>query len=65
MFGPPASAPQARPLTADRLFESLLKRGLIIRQLKSYKLPHLLRVSVGNMDENRALIKAMLELIYG
>lgn len=57
--------PQNSPLSPDELFDALLRRGLIIRQLKSYKLPHLLRISVGNMDENRALIKEMRELLNG
>lgn len=55
--------PAASPLSPDGLFEALLRRGIIIRQLKSYELPHLLRISVGNMEENRALISAMQELI--
>jgi histidinol-phosphate aminotransferase len=55
--------PQNSPLDADGLFEALLKRGIIIRQLKSYNLPWLLRISVGNKDENHALITAMLKLL--
>lgn len=61
MFG----LPQNVSLSPDELFDALLRRGIIIRQLKSYKLPHLLRISVGSMDENRTLVKEMREILYG
>lgn len=61
MFG----LPQGSPLDTDGLFNALLRRGIIIRQLKSYRLPHLLRVSVGNRHENEAFIKAIGELLHG
>jgi histidinol-phosphate aminotransferase len=51
MFEPPASG-----LTAQAVFERLLRRGVIIRPLKSYGLPGFLRVSVGSMEENRELV---------
>ncbi|MDL2285212.1 histidinol-phosphate transaminase [Desulfovibrio sp. OttesenSCG-928-F07] len=57
--------PQASAAAADAMFEALLKRGLIIRQLKSYKLPQMLRISVGNADENKALITAMRAILQG
>jgi histidinol-phosphate aminotransferase len=40
----------------DRVFQALLRRGLIVRAMRSYKLPEWLRVSVGTMDQNRLLI---------
>ena len=46
-------------LGAQDCFEALLRRGIIIRPLKSYNLPEHLRVSVGNKDENRAFLAAM------
>lgn len=48
---------------AERLFDELLRRGIIIRPLKSYGLPDLLRVSVGNPDENAAFLKAVGEIV--
>lgn len=60
MFGLPKNS----PLSPDELFNALLKRGIIIRQLKSYKLSQLLRISVGNMDENKMLLAAMRELLH-
>lgn len=61
MFG----LPETSPLSPDALFEALLRRGLILRQLKSYRLPQFLRVSVGNAQENRVLIAALRELLHG
>lgn len=61
MFG----LPENTSFSADGLFDALLRRGIIIRQLKSYDLPELLRVSVGNAEENRALTSAMRELLNG
>ncbi len=59
MVGLPADA----KLDADGLFGALLRRGIIIRQLKSYGLPQLLRISVGNEHENREFVKAVHELL--
>jgi histidinol-phosphate aminotransferase len=51
------------PLPALELFEALLKRGLIVRALKSYGLPHLLRVSIGNDEENALFLAAVQDII--
>lgn len=51
------------PTDATDLFEALLRRGIIIRPLKSYGLPQHLRVSVGNADENRRFIEACKEIL--
>jgi histidinol-phosphate aminotransferase len=58
MFEPPASGP-----AAQAVFERLLRRGIIIRPLKSYGLPGFLRVSVGNMEENRVFALALEEIL--
>lgn len=58
MFQPPEGG-----LDALALFEELLKRGIIIRPLKSYGLPHLLRVSIGAPEENSAFLAACKELL--
>ena len=47
---------------AQTVFEELLKRGIIIRPLKSYGLPELLRVSIGTEHENKAVIKGLKEI---
>lgn len=57
MFGPPAG------VAAAGFFEALLAKGYIIRPLKSYDLPHLLRVSVGTEEENTGFLKACREVL--
>lgn len=51
------------PVPALELFEALLKRGIIVRALKSYGLPELLRVSIGNDEENAMFLAAMQDAI--
>ena len=53
------SANEGFARTAAACFEALLRRGIIIRPLKSYSLPEHLRVSVGSDEENRAFLEAM------
>jgi histidinol-phosphate aminotransferase len=40
----------------DAVFRTLLQRGLIVRAMRSYKLPEWIRVSVGSMEQNRRFI---------
>ncbi|EHJ47979.1 histidinol-phosphate aminotransferase [Solidesulfovibrio carbinoliphilus subsp. oakridgensis] len=58
MFAPPS--PQCG---AADVFKALLGRGIIIRALKSYGLPELLRVSIGNDEENDLFLAAMKDLV--
>lgn len=46
----------------DKVFEALLRRGLIVRAMRSYKLPEWIRVSVGTMDQNRRFIAELRRL---
>jgi histidinol-phosphate aminotransferase len=46
----------------DAVFKALLKRGVIVRAMRSYKLPEWIRVSVGTMEQNRRFI-AELEIL--
>ena len=46
----------------DEVFRSLLRRGLIIRAMRSYKLPEWVRVSVGTTDQNERFIGEMRRL---
>ncbi len=46
----------------DAVFKALLKRGVIVRAMRSYKLPDWIRVSVGTMEQNRRFIEE-LELL--
>jgi histidinol-phosphate aminotransferase len=41
----------------------LMKRGLILRQVGAYKLPHALRMSVGTEEANRLVVKALAEFL--
>ncbi|MBO9539402.1 histidinol-phosphate transaminase [bacterium] len=46
-----------------RIYETLLTRGIIVRPLKGFGLPHCLRVSVGLPEENEAFLKAFAEVL--
>ncbi|MDR2051019.1 MAG: histidinol-phosphate transaminase [Deltaproteobacteria bacterium] len=64
MFAPPERDGPARPEgEAGHVFESLLRRGVIVRRLNSYGLPGLLRVSVGKEEENRIFLTALREIL--
>ena len=51
------------PLAALDVFEALLARGIIVRALKSYGLPDLLRVSIGNDEENTLFLTAFKDVL--
>jgi len=46
----------------DTVFQALLRKGIIVRAMRSYKLPGWIRVSVGTMDQNRRFIEALRAL---
>ena len=48
---------------ADEVFESLLRRGIIVRSMTSYGYPEYIRVSVGLEAENRKFIAALGEVL--
>ena len=45
-----------------KVFDALLRRGLIVRAMGSYGLPEWIRVSVGTMPQNKVFIAALREL---
>lgn len=47
----------------DGVFQALLRRGIIVRAMRSYKLPEWIRVSVGTMAQNRAFVAAFREVL--
>lgn len=53
------------PVDASEVFEGLLKKGIIIRPLKSYGLEEYLRVSIGTKEENKLFIKELEEVLNG
>ena len=44
---------------AKEFLEVMLQNGIILRGLKSFGLPHCVRVTIGNNDENRYFIKIL------
>jgi histidinol-phosphate aminotransferase len=55
--------PQTKGKTAEDADAFLTKRGLILRALKNYKLPHALRMTVGTEEANRLVIAALTEFM--
>jgi histidinol-phosphate aminotransferase len=55
--------PQDKGRTAADANAFLMKRGLILRQVAVYKLPHALRMSVGTEEANRLVVKALAEFL--
>ena len=57
------------PITKGRTAQDadtfLTARGLILRQVAAYKLPHALRMSVGSEEANRLVVKALGEFLGG
>lgn len=45
-----------------KVFEALLRRGIIVRAMGSYGLPEYIRVSVGTKSQNEAFVSALREL---
>ncbi|MBR1220710.1 histidinol-phosphate transaminase [Bradyrhizobium sp. U87765 SZCCT0131] len=49
--------------TADEADAFLTQRGLILRALKNYKLPHALRLTIGTEEANRLVIEALTDFM--
>ena len=47
---------------AKKIFDTLLKNGIIIRQLDSYNLPHCLRITIGTMTDMQKTIEVLKDL---
>lgn len=47
----------------DAIFQSLLRKGIIVRSMRSYGLPAWIRVSVGTMEQNRRFLEELEPLI--
>lgn len=50
-------------LSAKEVCQKLLERGIIVRALASYGLSHLVRVSIGTVEENTMFLTAVRELL--
>jgi histidinol-phosphate aminotransferase len=55
--------PDAKGRTARDADAFLMARGLILRQVGGYKLPHALRMSVGTEEANRLVVAALKEFL--
>lgn len=55
--------PTEQGRTAAEANDFLMQRGLILRQVGGYKLPHALRMSVGSEDANRLTVAALREFL--
>lgn len=55
--------PEAKGRTVRDADTFLTKRGLILRQVGAYKLPHALRMSVGSEEANRLVVQALREFL--
>jgi histidinol-phosphate aminotransferase len=55
--------PQTKGRTAKDADAFLTKQGLILRQVRAYKLPHALRMSVGTEEANRLAVQVLKEFL--
>jgi len=47
----------------DAVFQAMLKEGVIIRAMRTYKLPEWIRISVGTMEQNQRCIELLGEVL--
>lgn len=47
----------------DAVFSAMLKRGVIIRAMRAYKLPEWVRISVGTMPQNERCVATLKEIL--
>lgn len=55
--------PQNSGKTAAEADAFLTKRGLVLRQVAAYTLPHALRMSIGTEEANRLVVQALAEFL--
>ena len=48
---------------ADDIVQYLLKKGIIVRRMKSYDLPEWIRVSVGTPEQNERFLEVLKEAL--
>jgi histidinol-phosphate aminotransferase len=47
----------------DAVFDKLMRKGVIVRAMRGYKLPDWIRVSVGTRDQNERFVRELKEVI--
>jgi histidinol-phosphate aminotransferase len=55
--------PTAKGKTADDADAFLTRRGLVLRALKNYRLPHALRMTIGLEEANRLVVEGLREFM--
>jgi histidinol-phosphate aminotransferase len=55
--------PLASEATVNRVYEELLRLGVIIRPLRAFGLPHCIRITIGTQEENERLIESMRKVL--
>jgi histidinol-phosphate aminotransferase len=50
------------PRRGTEVFDSLVRKGVIVRSLDEYNLPHHIRVTIGRSEENRMFLNAIKEV---
>ncbi len=48
---------------AAPIYDALLKRGVIVRPVASYKMPEFLRITVGNQEQNSRVLEALKQVL--
>ena len=43
----------------DRVFAELLKKGVIVRAMRGYKLPEWVRISIGTPEQNKRCLEEL------
>ncbi len=43
----------------DRVFQEMLKQGVIVRAMRGYKLPEWVRISIGTPEENQRVLNVL------
>jgi histidinol-phosphate aminotransferase len=55
--------PQAKGKTADDADAFLTERGLVLRALNNYGLPHALRMTIGTEEANRLVLDGLRDFV--
>jgi histidinol-phosphate aminotransferase len=55
--------PTKKGKTSDEADAFLTKRGLVLRALKNYRLPHALRMTIGTEEANRLVVEGLREFV--
>jgi len=50
-------------LACDKVYKAMLHRGVIVRPMTAYGFPEFIRITVGTEDENRRLVKSLVEVL--